>query len=140
MVTPWQKLQDNYKQINVASQKRDKSSLFNHYKKLIMIRNKYWNPIKEKRKHIKTNKDKIYAYIYYATNKEGLLFIHNFNNSKVMNTRLSLYEAGFNNEKYKAINLMNKDTQNINWLSLSDLKINYLQKYESLIFKIVKSE
>ena len=36
--TPWMRLNDNYKEVNVEAQKQDADSVFSYYKKLIALR------------------------------------------------------------------------------------------------------
>ena len=132
---PWEGLQDDFRQVNIKSQENNENSLLNYYKKLIRIRKKYWKLLKGKRRLIRTNNDKIYAYIY-VNDKEGLLFIHNFKDVEVKNIKLEISEVDFSGEKYKVVNLLDNNTQSIIWLNSDEFKINSLERYGSLVLML----
>ncbi len=131
---PWERLHNNYKQINVENQESDNNSLLNYYKKLIRIRNKYGKVLKVKRRQIKMANNNIYAYIYIDKH-ESILFIHNFNESKEM-IDLKFFKKDPYIKKCKVFDLLNNKIKCEDGVTLNKLKNFTLEKYESLIFRI----
>lgn len=136
---PWEKLQDNFKEINVKSEGASPHSLLNYYKKLIRIRNKYQRIFNEgERKLVMTDSSKIYAYLY-ADDAESLLFIHNFNDEPVGEIKLGIYDAGLKGGRYKVINLLNsnKKMEDVTDGNSREYSVSSLGRYESLVLELM---
>lgn len=78
----WLKVNPNYKTINVAEEEKDSNSIFNYYKKMIIIRKSNLTFIYGKYKDIDPKNDKIFAYIRSDKNN-SFLIICNFSDKKV---------------------------------------------------------
>lgn len=73
-VEPWFLVNDNYKEINVENDLKNKDSILNYYKSLIKIKHKYSNIFKNgEYKDFNINDKNIYS--YYMKNKEKAIFV-----------------------------------------------------------------
>ncbi len=75
-VSPWMNTNENYKEINVATQIRDKDSIYHFYKELISIRKTYTSLIHAKCNLIHPEDKNIYAYTR-TTDKDTYLVVCN---------------------------------------------------------------
>jgi oligo-1,6-glucosidase len=82
-VTPWIKVNSNYKQVNVENELKDSSSIVNFYKKLISLRKQHKSIIDGEFKLILEDDPKIFAYI--RENKcEKILIVANFSVDSIL--------------------------------------------------------
>lgn len=128
--TPWIKVNDDYKYINVEKSLKDKNSIFNHHKKLISLRKEYdiiaygdYLPILE-------DHDEIFSYIRRYKD-EVLLVINNFygNNTEFILPR----ELELSNYK-RNIMISNYDD------SPKSIERIRLRPYESIVYYLVKDK
>ncbi len=81
--SPWMKVNENYKEINVSAQLDDEDSVYNFYKKLISIRKEYKDLIHAKCNLIQPDDKYIYAYTRVTENNTYLI-ICNMSNKNTM--------------------------------------------------------
>lgn len=121
--TPWIKVNENYKEINVEKCIDDKDSIFNHYKKLIELRKKY-NVISEGLyREIETDDDRLFIFERYLKDSK-IISINNFSDEK---TKLNLNSDKLKEYENSDVLISNYDTKNI-------LENIVLKPYESISY------
>lgn len=122
--TPWLKLNENYKEINVESEKNDENSVLNFYKKLIKLRKENETLIYGVYDLILEDDERIYAYTR-TLNDEKFLIIGNLTDE---NANYSYEEEKLNS---KDIVLNNYDFE-----EHENLKGFTLKPYECRVYKV----
>lgn len=117
--TPWIPLNENYKQINVATQEENESSILNYYRKIIAFRKKNTTLVYGKYEDLDPNHPHIFAY-KRSNEKSVFIMVHNFNDFETTWKHLSLENA--------TLVLTNYNT--------SDFNKTVLQPWETRIFKL----
>jgi len=86
---PWERLQIDFRQVNVADEAADPASLFNHYRSLIQLRNTH--PSLQSAGMVAMDKSHpfVYAYVRYA-GADKLLVVVNLDDQPVENYSLTL--------------------------------------------------
>ncbi|TGE28141.1 alpha-amylase family glycosyl hydrolase [Hymenobacter metallicola] len=87
--TPWRALNSNYAQFNVATQQADPTSLFNHYKQLIRLRNTHEALRKGYVLPVTASATPLLGYAR-VFNQEAVVTVANMGNSPVSNPALSV--------------------------------------------------
>lgn len=85
--TPWRNAQSNYPNYNVEKERADPNSLFNHYKKLIHLRNSEKALQKGSYEPMATNKSQVFAFLRQYEG-EPILVVHNTGNNPVSNPEI----------------------------------------------------
>ncbi len=122
--TPWLKLNENYKEINVESEKNDENSVLNFYKKLIKLRKENETLIYGVYDLILEDDERIYAYTR-TLNDEKFLIIGNLTDENV-------------NYSYEEEKLNSKDIvlNNYDFEEHENLKGFTLKPYECRVYKV----
>lgn len=114
-VKPWLNINENYLNINVESQLKDKNSILNYYKQMIELRKKYEVFIDGKFEILFDEYDKIFAFKRLNDNEE-IIIINNF-------SEVNIEVNGIEAFKDYEIIIHNYDSLG-----------NFLRPYEALIF------
>lgn len=122
--TPWLKLNENHKEINVKSEKNDENSVLNFYKKLIKLRKENETLIYGVYDLILEDDERIYAYTR-TLNDEKFLIIGNLTDENV-------------NYSYEEEKLNSKDIvlNNYDFEEHENLKGFTLKPYECRVYKV----
>ena len=122
---PWLKINENYKEINVESQMKDKDSIYNFYKDLIKLRKNSKTLIYGKFNLILKNIEDVFAYSRILEDEEYLI-ISNLS-EKIKKIKIKEYE-----DKDKELLVSNyKESDHF-------LERMVLKPYECLVYKINK--
>lgn len=87
--TPWEAINDDYQDVNVHSQMGDNSSLLEHYRKLIQLRNEHSALRVGETFVVNSESNKLLSYVR-ASEEETLLVIINMDDQPASNYTLSL--------------------------------------------------
>jgi oligo-1,6-glucosidase len=120
--TPWKRVNENYKDINVAAQDKDPNSVLNHFRKMVKLRNDNKVLVYGDYQLIQEEHPDIYAYTRILDNQKMLVLL-NFTDH---NSTIQLSEA--NSIQKTLIN-------NYESLSIENDKIT-LESYQSVILSI----
>ena len=113
---PWQPVNSDYAFVNVANQTGDDSSLLEHYRKLIQLRNEH-SALRVGKTHVaESNSNKILSYLRVSS-EETLLVVINIDDEPLGNYKLDL-SLGPLSGQYTAVSLL--DTSAINSLQAND--------------------
>lgn len=119
--TPWMKVNNNYKKINVEEQLRDEDSILNFYKKMISIRKDNKTLVYGKYELLMEDSINVYAYTRADENGKYLVLINMSKEEEELNI---LYD--FNNMELLLQN----------YSEVSDKYCNKLKPYEARLYKI----
>lgn len=78
---PWLKVNSNYKEINVESQRKDESSIFSYYKQLVAMRKQYTVLVDGSYELLLENDEDIFSYIRHGKDDE-ILVVANFHDKE----------------------------------------------------------
>ncbi len=106
--TPWEPINADFTTINVAKQTGDNTSLLEHYRKLIQLRNAHPALRVGKTYVADSNSNRLLAYLR-IDKKEMLLVVINLSNKPVVNYQLKL-DLGPLSGKYAAASLLDNST------------------------------
>jgi oligo-1,6-glucosidase len=104
--TPWKKVNPDYKDINVAKQDKDPTSVLNHFRKMVKLRNANKVLVYGKYELLDKNNEDIYAYTRVLDGKKMLVLL-NFTDqdSSITSPQIQqLAEIQINNYSSLAIN------------------------------------
>ena len=73
---PWQRMQANYKTMNVAAMTDDADSLLNHYRRLVHLRNEHAALRTGTMQLVQTGHDAVYAFLRYGENDAFLVVVN----------------------------------------------------------------
>ncbi|SFZ92757.1 oligo-1,6-glucosidase [Flaviramulus basaltis] len=106
--TPWKRVNENYKEINVAAQNKDPKSVLNHFRKMVKFRNNNKVLVYGDYQLLQAEHPEIYAYIRTLDN-EKLMVLLNFtdHDSSIILPEISKIED-ININNYEALTI-NKD-------------------------------
>ncbi len=122
-VKPWLSVNKNKDFINVETSKKDPSSIYNFYKKLINIYKEYSSLVREGiYKDLKPKNSKLYCY-ERKLNNEVLLVISNFSNHDV---KCDILNKDYSNYKSKVL------------LNNYDVESKVLKPYQSILYYLVR--
>src|SRR5690625_574942 len=119
--TPWMKVNENYKKINVEQQLADEDSVLNFYKKMVQLRKKYDLFVYGTYELIEKDHDKVYAYTRKLDNHGALVVCNLF----AEETTISISDSIL--EKQPTIKLTNYEDASIE-------KEMTLQPYETRVY------
>ncbi len=125
--TPWLKVNENYRKINVESQLQDKNSIFNYYKKILAFRkNEYKDLIVYGKVEFLLMEDQnVMSYLRYDDSCDAVLVIVNLSSNNV--------DCSLNYDVMEVIQSNYCDSSN----KISSLN---LRPYEAIIFKVKNSK
>ncbi|MGP4042626.1 glycoside hydrolase family 13 protein [Gracilibacillus sp. D59] len=83
--TPWLKVNPNYKEINVAAQQKDPSSILYYYKKMIATRKQYEVLVYGSYELVLEDHDQVYAYTRKLGDRGALILANLFETEAVVN-------------------------------------------------------
>ncbi|MCY8466326.1 alpha,alpha-phosphotrehalase [Bacillus atrophaeus] len=127
--TPWIPVVDNYREINAETARKDKNSIFHHYKKLIQIRKEYDIVTDGEYELIDKDDPNIFAYVRHGEN-EKLLVINNFYGTEAVFTRPEQFEL----EQWTYTVLLTNDEE----VREGCPKQLTLRPYESIVYHLTK--
>ncbi|MCQ8213179.1 alpha-glucosidase [Cetobacterium somerae] len=121
--TPWLKVNENYKKINVEDQIKDKNSIYNHYKKLISLKKNNKTLTHGKFKLVLEEDKHIFAYLRELDGERYLILSNLSENEKTLNL--------------SEFNIKNEDIIISNYKTIDKKLENYIVRpYESVVYKI----
>jgi alpha-glucosidase len=124
--TPWIKVNENYKNINVEKALHDPHSLYHYYKKLIDLRKEKEVLVYGDYHLILEEDDKIYAYIRTLEEEKVLVIVNLFKECAYFHLPLEYQGSAY---QLLLSNYDIKEEQNINHIEL--------QSYEARVYKLV---
>ena len=101
--TPWLKVNGNYKYINAEEQIKDKDSVLNFYKKMIVLRREFKTLVYGEYKLLLEDDPYIYAYTREGNNEKFLIVTNISKNTVELNLNLKLTEENILIKNYEEI-------------------------------------
>ena len=101
--TPWLKVNGNYKYINAEEQIKDKDSVLNFYKKMIVLRREFKTLVYGEYKLLLEDDPYIYAYTREGNNEKFLIVTNISKNTLELNLNLKLTEENILIKNYEEI-------------------------------------
>ena len=121
-VIPWKRVNENYKEINVAAQEKDPNSVLNHFRKMVKLRNENKVLVYGHYQILQQEHPEIYAYTRTLADNKVLVLL-NFTDHQ---SAIKLPE-----------NILLKDVLINNYKEVASEKSNIsLQPYQAIIFDI----
>jgi alpha-amylase len=105
---PWYDVNANKVSVNVATQRENKHSMFNHYKKLLNLRTKEDAFINGTYKRVETNNDAVFAYLREYDDK-AFIMVHNFGSYEVDNLQLSISSSSLTSGSRVMADILNNE-------------------------------
>ncbi|HXA00917.1 MAG TPA: alpha-amylase family glycosyl hydrolase [Cytophagaceae bacterium] len=129
--TPWEALNTNYTTYNVQTMTGDNSSIYNYYKKLIQVRNKYQGIKNGTYQNIPTSDNSVYAFVR-QTGAEKFIVMINTANRTISNLSMNLSSAGIADSTYRMADVLNNTIEQMAVVNSTATGISLLA-YESKI-------
>jgi glycosidase len=108
-VKPWEPINSDFTIINVATQTGDNTSLLEHYRKFIQLRNQHTALRIGKTFVAESNSNKILSYLRVSS-EETLLVLINIDNEGLTNYKLNLTLGPLSGQQYLAASLLDNST------------------------------
>jgi glycosidase len=106
--TPWEAINPDYTEVNVQAQTNDNSSLLEHYRKLIQLRNEHSALQAGKTYVAKSSSDKLLSFLR-SNEEETVLVVINMDDKPVSNYSINL-KSGPLSRAYNAVSLLDDST------------------------------
>ncbi|HPF94747.1 MAG TPA: alpha-amylase family glycosyl hydrolase, partial [Tenuifilaceae bacterium] len=135
--TPWISVNSDYTTKNVEAQKADPNSLWNHYRKLISIRNDNISLRQGNYKPVQSSNSSVFAFVRQHAD-ELILVVSNLGNTKVASVSLTVPIIGITAGEYSLYNLLGSNHQSItiNAEELYSITVNNLDAKSIRVFKL----
>ncbi|MCK6612350.1 MAG: T9SS type A sorting domain-containing protein [Bacteroidia bacterium] len=133
--TPWKDLNSNYVSFNVESLKANPKSIWNHYRKLIQLRNEQAALQRGSYRNLISDKVKAYTFLRQL-NGETVLVMVNASSDSLNDITLSLSGSGLNEGSYSLEELLNGGTELKTINSNLVMNTGNLLPYQSKVLKL----
>lgn len=107
--TPWEPVNNDYAQVNVAGQTADPASLLNHYRRLMHLRNSYLTLQHGGLQSLENRCSATYAYLRHlpgAVQSPAILVVLNFSSQEQRNCAFDLDQSALSGGSYTAVDLL----------------------------------
>ncbi len=136
-VAPWQSVNSNFTNYNVASMQTDTNSVLNHYKKLIHTRNKYQALQTGNYFNCIASDTAAYTFIRQKDNQVFLVMI-NLSNRYINNLDVNLAMANLSDNNYSLTDVINNNKQQNVFITSSNINNQTLNPYQCKILLLDK--
>jgi alpha-amylase len=137
--TPWRAVNTDYATKNIASQQSESTSLWNHYRKLIALRNNQAALRKGSYKSISASAAPVFSFLRQAGN-ENCIIVSNTGSATATNVQLTLTSGGITAGDYVLVELMGGASRPVtidNNGGFTNLTLNAIPGRTTLIYKLL---
>jgi alpha-amylase len=138
--TPWQSINADYTTKNVAAQQANATSLWNHYRSLIALRQSENTLTKGNFKAVTPSSTSVFAFLRQYQG-ENILVVANMGNTALSNVTLSIRAAGLVPDTYGAVEMMSNGNDQFEFIvgsdgGFSNVAVNPLPARSVKIYKL----
>jgi alpha-amylase len=135
--TPWIRVNSDYTERNVASQKTNPNSLWNLYRNLIQIRNAETPLRRGNYKPVSTSSSQVFAFVRQYSD-DNILVVSNLGVTDIQNLALQVPITGISSGSYKLSDLLEGTSQvvSLQGEGLSSFSLDLIPAQTTRIFKL----